>query len=87
MIKEALKKKLKKVLKYGYLKEVQNNLIAKGFLTRNGTPFGLTYISDIMNGKYSHPKIEKAIIELYQVKQEDKRVMTQRRNEIFGIKE
>lgn len=83
MITTAQKKKLKAVFKKGYAKEVLEKLNKKGIVTRNGTPYGISFITHVFNGRYSNFEIEETIIELYQVKKEEEEAIIQRRKEIF----
>lgn len=87
MITAAQKQQLKTVLKNGFPKEIQKKLTEKKMLNRNGNPFSINFILDVVKGKYSNHKIEEEIIKLYQVKKEQRRVIMQRRNEILGIQD
>jgi hypothetical protein len=87
MITEAQKNQLKKVLKYGYPKQIQRNLKKRKILNNRGNPFSINFILSVMKGEYSNHKVEEEIFKLYQVKKEERRVIMQRRNEILGIKE
>jgi ABC-type antimicrobial peptide transport system permease subunit len=90
MIKPAEKKKMKKVFKGGYSKEVQEKLNEKGIVTKKGTPYGISYITHIFNGINENLAIEETIVELYaeKVKQskEEKQNTEKKKKEIFSTK-
>jgi hypothetical protein len=83
MITTAQKKKLKVVFKKGYAKEVQQKLTEKGIVSRNETPYGISFITHVFNGRYENFDIEETIIELYQVKLAEAKEIIERRKRIF----
>lgn len=86
MIKPAERKKMKKVFKRGYSKEVQEKLNQSGIVTQKGTPYGISYITHVFNGRNENTEIESTLIELYKEKVEMAKVIAQKRKEIFGTK-
>ncbi|MRX40607.1 hypothetical protein GJU43_15070 [Flavobacterium sp. LC2016-23] len=86
MIKTAERKKMKKVFKKGYSKEVQEKLNEKGVTTQKGNPYGISYITHVFNGRNENPEIEETIIELYAEKVEQSKESIKKKKEIFSTK-
>lgn len=86
MITTAQKKKLKAVFKTGYAKEVQQRLNKKEIVTRKGTPFGISFITHVFNGRYENFDIEETIIEMYMERRTELDAIAKRRKEVFGTK-
>jgi len=86
MITLTQKKKMKKVFKTGYAKDVQERLSEKGILNKKGNCFGISYITHVFNGRNSNLDIEETIISLYQEKLEEGKNISTRRKEIFSTK-
>lgn len=86
MITTAQRKKLKKIFKTRYSKEVQARLDQKGILTKKGKSFGTSYISHVFNGRNEDLQIEEVIVELYQEKVAEIKAIAERRKEVFGTK-
>lgn len=86
MISTAQRKKIKKVFKMRYSKVVQERLNQKGIKNKKGEPFGISYISHVLNGRNEDLLIEETIIELYQEKVIELKEIAQKRKEIFGTK-
>jgi hypothetical protein len=72
MIKPAERKKMKKVFKKGYSKEVLDKLNKNGIVTQKGTPYGISYITHVFNGRNENIDIEKRLW-LYMMKKRKKR--------------
>lgn len=83
MITTAQRKKLRKVFKTRYSKEVLARLNQKGILNKKGESFGISYISHVFNGRNEDLQIEETIIELYQEKLAEEKAIIQRRKQIF----
>ncbi|WP_281323319.1 hypothetical protein [Flavobacterium aestivum] len=66
MITITERKKMKKVFKNSYSKDVQAILKSKGIVRKNGIPYGQSYINHVFNGRNSNEDIEDALFELYQ---------------------
>lgn len=86
MIKTAERKKMKKVFKKGYSKEVQEKLNEKCVFTQKGRPYGISYITHVFNGRNENSEIEETIIELYAEKVEQSKESIKKKKEIFGAK-
>jgi len=86
MIKTAERKKMKKVFKKGYSKEVQEKLNENGIVTKKGSPYGISYITHVFNGRNEHQEIEKAILALYTEKVEEAKKLKEEKKSIFGTK-
>ena len=71
MIKITERKRMKKVFKTGYAKDVQNRLTANGIMNQKGESFGISYITHVFNGWNSNLDIEETIIAIYQEKIEE----------------
>lgn len=66
MITIAQRKKLKRLFKSGYSKDIQAVLIERSVVNKKGKPFGESYIRHVFNGINSNSDIEEAIFDLYQ---------------------
>lgn len=86
MIKITERKKMKKVFKKGYSKEVQDILNNKGIVNKKGDPYGISYITHVFNGRNENLAIEETIIALYTEKVEEAKVISKKRKEIFCTK-
>lgn len=86
MIKTSERKKMKKVFKKGYSKEVQEKLIEKCVFTQKGSPYGISYITHVFNGRNENSEIEETIIELYSEKVEQLKESLKKKKEIFCTK-
>ena len=86
MIKTSERKKMKKVFKKGYSKEVQEKLIEKSVFTQKGSPYGISYITHVFNGRNENLEIEETIIALYTEKVAEAKVISQKKKEIFCTK-
>ena len=84
MIKISERKKMKKVFKTGYSKEVQKLLAEKAIWNKKGLPFSNSYITHVFNGRNTNNDIEEAIIELYQKRLHEETTIILRRKEIFS---
>ncbi|KIQ22665.1 hypothetical protein RT99_06055 [Flavobacterium sp. MEB061] len=86
MIKPAERKKMKKVFKKGYSKEVLEKLNENGIVTQKGTPYGISYITHVFNGRNENTDIEKTIVGLYAEKKEEKKKIAEEKKAIFTKK-
>lgn len=86
MIKTAERKKMKKLFKRGYSKEVLHKLNENGIVTKKGSPYGVSYITHVFNGRNENPEIEKTILALYTEKLEEAKKLTEEKKAIFGTK-
>lgn len=86
MITVGQRKKMKKVFKTGYAKEVQERLDEKGIVTKKGGSYGVSYITHVFNGRNSNLYIEETIIALYQEKIDEVKSISIKRKQIFGNK-
>jgi len=66
MIKNAQRKKFKKVLKGRFSKDVLTSLKVKNIVNEEGKPFSVSFISHVFNGRYDNEDIETAILEVFQ---------------------
>jgi len=51
-----------------------------------GTPYGISYITHVFNGRNENPEIEKTILALYTEKVEEAKKLTEEKKAIFGTK-
>lgn len=86
MITVRQRNKMKKVFKNGYSKGVQALLKEKGVVNRRGLPFGEFYINHVFNGRNSNIEIENALIELYEKKDIELKIIHNKRKEVFNKK-
>lgn len=86
MIKVSERKKMKKVFKKGYSKEVLNRLNASGIMNQKGEPFGISYITHVFNGRNENSEIEKTIVALYAEKVEEEKRIREEKKTIFSTK-
>jgi hypothetical protein len=86
MIKLTERKKMKKVFKTGYAKEVLDRLNQNGIANKKGEPIGISYITHVFNGRNSNLDIEETIISIYQEKLEEVKEISKKRKEIFSTK-
>ena len=84
MIKTAERKKMKKVFKKGYSKEVQEKLNEKNVVTQKGTPYGFSFINHVFNGRNENIAIEATILELYTEKVEAAKKLKEEKKSIFN---
>lgn len=68
MITIGQRKKLLKVFKTGYSKEVQALLEEQNIVSKSGNAYGESFIRHVFNGRNNNEAIENAIFELYQKK-------------------
>jgi hypothetical protein len=86
MITVAQRKKLKKVFKNGYVKDVQTLLNDSKILNKKGEPFGDAYVRHVFNGINSNDQIEDQIFKLYQKRVNEQSKKTIVRKEILENK-
>lgn len=86
MIKITERKKMKKVFKKGYSKEVLDKLNDKGIVNKKGDSYGISYITHVFNGRNENLEIEETIIALYTEKVAEAKEISQKRKEIFCTK-
>ena len=84
MIKTAERKKMKKVFKKGYSKQVQEKLNVKGVFTQKGNSYGFSFINHVFNGRNENIEIEAAIIQLYTEIVETAKKIKEEKKSIFG---
>ncbi|MDI6033039.1 hypothetical protein QLS91_08125 [Flavobacterium sp. LB2P84] len=84
MISTAERKKMKKVFKKGYSKEVQEKLNEKEVFTKKGISYGFSFINHVFNGRYENIAIEAAILELYTEKVEAAKKLKEEKKSIFN---
>jgi hypothetical protein len=86
MINKTELKKLKKVLKRGFMNELINKLNDKQMFTVKGESFKKPYLSNVLNGRESNISIEQVIFELYNDKKNTLTKMNVTRKKILENK-
>lgn len=83
MILKTERKKLKRVLKNRYIKDVSDILTKKDITTETGAQYSAAYISNVLNGRESNENIELALFELYEKRLSQQSKMKAKRQRIL----